>query len=81
MEKLEERIRQLEIELVGEKFKNALLMDKLEITIEDIKAYAKECLSEVPDSEKNTDMYWYLYGIVKGIDEESPQKDEKEGTT
>jgi predicted enzyme related to lactoylglutathione lyase len=66
MEKLDKKVRQLEIELLGEKFRNALLMDKLNITTEDSKAYAEKCLSEMPESEKNTDMYWYLYGTVKG---------------
>ncbi|WP_314060445.1 hypothetical protein [uncultured Vagococcus sp.] len=66
MEKLEQRIRQLEIELIGEKVKNGLLFDKFGVTIEELRAYAHTNLIDFPESEKNGDMYHFLTGLVKG---------------
>ncbi|GGC90714.1 hypothetical protein [Enterococcus wangshanyuanii] len=61
---MDERIRELEMELLSVKFLNELLLAKLEVSTEDIQNYAKYCLEEMPQSEKNTDMYYYLMGTA-----------------
>ncbi|MGG5342632.1 hypothetical protein [Enterococcus sp. AZ192] len=61
---MDEKIRELEMELLSVKFLNELLLDKLEISVEEIQNYAKDCLKNMPQTEKNTDMYYYLMGTA-----------------
>lgn len=61
---MQERIRELEIQVMGLTFMNELLMNKLEISTEDIKAFGKKCLDNLDSSEKNTDLYYSLMGFA-----------------
>lgn len=61
---MEDRIRDLEIQIMGLAFMNELLMDRLKISTEDIKAFGKKCLDNLDSSEKNTDLYYSLMGFA-----------------
>jgi hypothetical protein len=61
---MEERIRELEIQVMGLSFINELLMDKVGISTEEIQKFAKKCLENLDDTEKNTDSYYSLMGFA-----------------
>ncbi|MGY3777889.1 hypothetical protein [Isobaculum melis] len=66
MNELEKRIRQLEIEKLGLQFQVSLLMDKLGVTLPEMKDFASKCLEELPDSEVNSAIHLYLQGLIQG---------------
>jgi hypothetical protein len=61
---MEDKIRELEIQIMSLTFMNELLMDKVGVTTEEIKNFAKKCLENMDSSEKNTDMYFSLMGFA-----------------
>ncbi|MGK0607181.1 hypothetical protein [Enterococcus hulanensis] len=69
MDKLEKRIRQLEIQNISTMFQLSCLMDKFNVSILELKEYASKCLDEIPDSEVDSDVYLYLQGFIKGSPE------------
>lgn len=66
MEELEERVRQLELALIASQFINGLLIEKYGVTIDEMKNFAAVCLEGLPDSERNSDIYHYLTGVMRG---------------
>ncbi|ALS01791.1 hypothetical protein ATZ33_10515 [Enterococcus silesiacus] len=57
---MEDRIRELEIQVMGLSFLNEMLMDKIGITTKDIQNFAIKCLDNLDSNEKNTDLYYSL---------------------
>lgn len=68
MQDLENRIRQLEIEKLGLQFIVELLLNKLDISTDEMRSFAQKCLTELSKEEKESDMYLYLSGLIKGED-------------
>lgn len=66
MDELKKRVRQLEIENLGLKFQLSLLLEKNDVSIEDMKIYAQKSLEEFPQSEANSDIVLYLKGVING---------------
>lgn len=83
---MEDRVRELEIQVMGLSFLNEMLMDKIGITTEDIQDFAIKCLNNIDSKEKNTDLYYSLMGyayqekaadMLKSDFEKSSTKNEK----
>jgi len=66
MDELKKRVRQLEIENLELKFQLSLLLEKNDISTEDMKIYAQKCLKNFPESENNSDIVLYLKGLIHG---------------
>ncbi|WP_265457054.1 hypothetical protein [Enterococcus sp. HY326] len=66
MKNLENRIRELEMTNIGLQFQIACLMEKNNLTIEEMKCYARKCLEKMPKEETNSDYEVYLKGFLIG---------------
>lgn len=61
---MNDKLKELEMEVFGVKFMNELLMAKLKITTEEIQLFAEKCLETFDENDQNTDFYYYLLGIA-----------------
>ncbi|MHC5217761.1 hypothetical protein ACYSNR_13960 [Enterococcus sp. LJL128] len=61
---MEDRIRELEIQVMGLSFMNEMLMGKIGVTTKDIQDFAIKCLDNLDSNEKNTDLYYSLMGYA-----------------
>ncbi|MHC5375228.1 hypothetical protein ACYSNU_15780 [Enterococcus sp. LJL120] len=66
MNNLEKRIRELEMTNIGLQFQIACLVDKNNLTFEEMKCYARKCLEKMPKEETNSDYEVYLKGVLMG---------------
>lgn len=60
---MDEKIKELEVQIMSISFMQEFLMDKLNIDTEEIQQYAKKCLENY-DGDKNTDTYIFLLGAA-----------------
>lgn len=61
---MNERVKELELQLINLTFLNELLIDKLGVRSEDIQRFARERLDDLDSNDKNTDLYYFLIGYA-----------------
>ncbi|MCJ1977560.1 hypothetical protein [Pseudolactococcus paracarnosus] len=73
MEPLEKRVMQLEIDKLGLQFQVAFLLEKLNISGDELAEFAKASLAAFDDSDKKSDMALYLTGVIKGLSQDQDE--------